>query len=238
LLTNFAKATISQKKRALKEAALESSKNFLDLFEALLKADKPYDVKADPAGMYVFRNTLREVAKNHPFQIAQLKTKSQPELVRVVEMIIGQFKELVEKKDLSKLLWNGTSPRNEKAAQLLFYAVAEAYCNANNIDIAPEANMGGGPVDFKFSRGGDNRFLVEIKLSTGRVVHGYEKQLEVYRAASSGCDAAFLIINVGKMGIKLARIKKIQTDRRKENGKAADIHVVDAGRRPSASVRI
>src|SRR5216684_110390 len=51
------------------------------------------------------------------------------------------------------------------------------------VDISPEANMGG-PIDFKFSRGYSARVLVEMKRSSGTVVHGYEKQLEFYKTAS------------------------------------------------------
>jgi hypothetical protein len=237
LIADFAKATITEKKRALKEAALQSAETFLELFDALLHADSPYDAKADPGGIYAFREALHVVAKDHPFQIAKLKSQTQPELVRVVNDIIGQFRALVEKKDLSRLLWNNSTPRTEKAAQLLFYAVAEAYCQANKIEISPEANMGGGPVDFKFSSGSGCRCLVEVKLSTGKVVHGYETQLEVYRAASGNCDAVLLVINVGRMGSKLKRIMKIQETRRRSGQRVAEIAVADATRKPSASVR-
>lgn len=72
-----------------------------------------------------------------------------------------------------ELVWNGTVPRHERASQLLFFAVANVMCAINNVDISPEINSGGGPVDFKFSTGYRGRVLVELKLSTGSVVHGY-----------------------------------------------------------------
>jgi hypothetical protein len=166
MIADFAKATVKQKKRVLREAALQSADTFLDLFDSLLKADEPYDVEADPAGIYAFRAALDRVAKDHPLRIARPEQNTQAELVRVVNEIIRQFTDLVERKDISGLLWNKSEPRSEKAAQLLFYAVAEAYCQANKIEISPETNMGGGPVDFKFSSGGRCRYLVEVKLST------------------------------------------------------------------------
>ncbi len=58
-------------------------------------------------------------------------------------------------------------------------------------------------LDFKFSTGYQNRILVEVKKSTGTVVHGYKKQLEVYREASRTDAAIFMIIDVGGMGKKL-----------------------------------
>src|SRR5215831_17749201 len=98
----------------------------------------------EPAGIHVVRKVLQEVATKYPFQIAKPVAKTRVELARVVGQIIGQFKNLVEKNDLADLLWHEGVPRHEKAAQLLFFAVADAYCRANNIDISPETNSGGG----------------------------------------------------------------------------------------------
>ena len=92
-------------------------------------------------------------------------------------------------------------------------------------------------MDFKFSIGYAGRLLVELKLSKGQVVHGYEEQLETYKAAAQTEEALFLIIDVGKMGTKLTRIKKIQAERQRLGERAADIVVVDAKRKPSASKR-
>jgi hypothetical protein len=150
LIADFAKATIKDKKRALKAAALQSAETFLDLFDALLNSDTPYEAQADPDGIYVFREALTRVAKEYPLTITKPRSKTQPELIRVVKTIIDHFRILVENKDISSLLRNKSNPRNERAAQLLFYAVSEAYCKANKVEISPETNMGGGPVDFKF----------------------------------------------------------------------------------------
>lgn len=76
-----------------------------------------------------------------------------------------------------------------------------------------------------------------MKLSTGRVVHGYETQLEVYRDATERCDATFLIINVGSMGRKLQTIRKLQRSRTEADERASTIEVVDATRKRSASKR-
>src|SRR5690242_12148223 len=68
---------------------------------------------------------------------------------------------------LSRLLYNDDkSPRKEKAAQLAFFGIANAYCEANNFDISPEADGGAGPVDFKISKGYEYRVVVEMKLSS------------------------------------------------------------------------
>ena len=137
-----------------------------------------------------------------------------------------------------ELLWSNGRPRKERAAQLLFFAVSDAYCQANNVDISPEMNPGGGPVDFKFSSGYANRVLVEVKRSMGAVKHGYEKQLEVYKAASNTDAAYFLVIEFGdNWDAKLQAITDLRNAAVIANEPASLIEIVDASQRTSASKR-
>lgn len=93
--------------------------------------------------------------------------------------------------------------------------------------------MGGGPVDFKFSAGYSARVVVELKKSTGSVVHGYKNQLKIYKEASS--TGIFVVVDVGGLGNKLKEIQ-IERDRQIANGEPySEIFVIDARRRPSAS---
>jgi hypothetical protein len=155
----------------------------------------------------------------------------------VVRAVLDHFKHLVENNDLHELLWYGSEPRKERAAQKLLYGIADAYCKANNIDIGPETNQGGGPVDFKFSSGYHGRVLVEVKLSTGKVRHGYSTQLKVYQQAAGTERAFFVVIDVGGMGKKLEEITRIQRAARVKKEKAPEIVVIDAVPKPSASKR-
>ncbi|QHB58644.1 hypothetical protein GRD98_05785 [Ralstonia solanacearum] len=101
----------------------------------------------------------------------------------------------------------------------------------------PEANMGGGPIDFKFSSGYDARVLVEMKRSNGSVRHGYEKQLEYYKEAAKTFHGIFVIIDYGDLGPKLNTIQAIRASRIEAGENASDIVVIDATRKPSASKR-
>src|SRR5262245_6908337 len=76
--------------------------------------------------------------------------------------------------------------------------------------------MGGGPIDFKFSSGYQARVLVEMKRSSGSVVHGYEKQLEFYKTASQTDFAVFVVIKYGDLGNKLSEIRAIRDERLKK----------------------
>ena len=49
------------------------------------------------------------------------------------------------------LTYSGTDkPKPEKAAQLVFFGVANSYCKANNIDISPEFRSAGVPSILNF----------------------------------------------------------------------------------------
>jgi hypothetical protein len=238
MIGSITKATIKQKKKALKTIALQSEGTFQKLFTDLLAGNpQGYDFGKDKKNVEALREILTSTPQKFPLYIVKPTVPSVSESRRVVSEITAQFKHLIEDCDLSRLLWDNSNPKSEKAAQLVYFGVADSYCKANNIDISPEVHSGGGPVDFKFSTGYAGRLLVELKLSKGKVVQGYEEQLETYKAAAQTEEALFLIIDVGKMGTKLTKIKKIQAERQAAGDRAADIVVVDAKRKPSASKR-
>lgn len=156
----------------------------------------------------------------------------------LVEEIINQFQDLVENKGIWKELWTDDKKhRKEKAAQRLFFTVAYSYCKANNLDVTPEADAGNGPVDFKFSSGFDVKVLVEIKLSTNSLLHGYEKQLEIYKNADDTKHGIYLIIDVGNIGQKYGEVQRAKLAATERGEKASKIFLIDGNRRASASKR-
>src|SRR5436853_3249087 len=190
MVGNIAKATSGQQKREMKAIALRSSNNFQNLFSNLLAGNlEGYDFERDRKSIHALRELLVTTPQRFPLTIARPAAPNAGELRRIVDEITAQFKHLVENYDLSRLLWDGSNPKSEKAAQLIYFGVADSYCKANNIDISPEVHSGGGPVDFKFSSGYNGRLLVEIKLSKGAVEHGYREQLETYKTAARTDEA-------------------------------------------------
>ena len=171
--------TVVERKRALRNAALGSASDF-DFFLASVKENVgSYDPNLDALGYYRLKEII---ARGFP----GLKrpghydlTLGPDEIMRVVNDTVALFKRHVEDGNLWEELWMGDKPKKERASQLIYYAIADAFCKANDLDISPEANMGGGPIDFKFSSGYKARVLVEMKRSSGTVVHGYEKQLGI-----------------------------------------------------------
>lgn len=234
-VSGIAEATLSEKKAALKRAALSSLSNFTELFHAVLGASNHYDPNIDTLNFYSFRQLMSGNLTPFKTPIAPPSTPTIDELLRVVRAIIKHFRKMVEKNNLWELLWDGARPKRERAAQLIFFAVADLFCKANNVDISPETNMGGGPVDFKFSSGYAARVVVEVKLSKGAVVSGYERQIEIYKSAAETEKGIFLVIDVGGMGNKLATIKHLQHLRLSKGESPSEIEVVDGRSRPSAS---
>lgn len=232
---DMSRASVTQKKKAVREAAMASAKNMRLLLEAILDASESYDQEADLDGLYTFRRVLAEGGQLYKGLIVPPTEKTQDTLKATVSAVIQQFKELIEDNNLWELLWYGNEPRHERAAQLLFFATSNVLCAANNVDISPETNSGGGPVDFKFSTGHQGRILVEIKLSKGQVVHGYEKQLEKYKTAAKARAGIFIVIDVGGLGGKLTTIQRLQKEREERGETVSQIVYIDARKQRSAS---
>lgn len=233
----WSKKTLESKSK-LKNWALSGGGAFGNLLDMLHGQDgKPYDFAGDRLGEIIWRTIGERVSSDHPLKIAKPKAKTKKEIAEVVAKILEQFAFLIEKRDLWKDLYvDSKTVRLEQAAQRMFYSIAHSYCEANDLDISPEAYAGRGPVDFKFSSGFRKRILVEIKLSTNtRLVHGYEKQLSLYDAAERPFKSYFLIINVGKLRNKLKDVHFLEGQRKKKKLRTPEIVVVDGTFRNSAS---
>lgn len=112
----------------------------------------------------------------------------------VIDVVVQQFKHYVEERRGWKMLWNDDgSEKPEEAAQLLFQGLVSSYCTMNNVNIDREVELGRGPVDFKFSRGYDQRALMEVKkLHNGKFWNGVNAQLRSY-LRSDQCENGWLL---------------------------------------------
>jgi hypothetical protein len=235
----WARRTKRDKSR-LKKQALTNQ----EAFETLLKAIKsvpgqPYDVAADPEGVIAWATRGEQFAEKYPLKLKTHSTEFLGDVFDIVKEIVRQFRHLVENHGLNKELYRSNrAPRHESTAQRLFFAVAYAYCRANDVDVSPEIDTGNGKIDFKLSRGFDDRVLVEIKLSTNpNVVSGYQTQLEVYKAAEETLKAIYLVIDVGSMGRKDATLIKMRNEAAKRQDPLSELEFVDGIIKPSASKR-
>lgn len=243
--TNIGKllASMTQKEKAeAKRKALEKKEYFEDLLTLIKEVEKePYDFEADKNGELFWLRLTSSIDKNFPFNLSKYNKKlSLDEAEQLVDEILSQFKDLIENKGLWKEMWaDDKKPRKEKAAQRLLFAVAYSYCKANNLDISPEADSGNGPVDFKLSQGFDEKVLVEVKLSSnGKLLHGYEKQLEIYKKGDDTERAFFVIVDIGFIGEKYQKVQQARIAAQKDGKRASKIIHIDAQQKDSASIRI
>ena len=236
LLGRITGSTVKERKEALRQIATESKESFEYFLGSVKEHASFYDPWLDSLAYYKVKSILADGFPSIPRNSYDLK-QGPEEIARLVDDTLNAFAHHVEKGNLWEELWIEGKPKKERAAQLIYYAIADCYCKANDVDISPEAQMGGGPVDFKFSDGYRARVVVEMKRSSGTVVHGYEKQLEIYKNASKTNHGIFVIIDYGGLGGKLRKIEKIRNRRIQEGLPASEIRVIDAKRKDSASKR-
>jgi hypothetical protein len=215
-----------------------SGKDAFETFLEMIRGAHPtaYDMDGDPLGEIVWRRIAATLAELEPFRLRAPPQLDLAGVVSVVEQIIEQFRFLIEDRRFSQELYHAGKPRPEKAAQRLFFAVAHAYCKANNLDLTPEADTGNGPVDFKVSAGFTGRVLVEIKLSTnGKLVKGYSRQLETYKTAEETVKGYYVVLDVGHMGGKGENLIATKNAAAARAEPTSPILFVNASLRPSAS---
>lgn len=224
--------------------ALQSKSSFDLLLELIhAAADEPYDLKNDHRGEIYPAELRRRIAQEEPLALVAYSKRvlTLDEAHEVVSKIIDQFKNLIEKRGLWKELWNEkvTRARLEKAMQRLFYAVAVAYCEANDLDISPESDAGCGPVDFKMSSGAKIKVLAELKRSTNpKLVSGYTNQLGAYRGSEGTTRAFYIVMDVG--GLTPAKMRGLSEARSAQLSKgltASEIVFIDGNPQKSASKR-
>lgn len=224
-------------KDAIRSWALTDKFSFETFLEMIRGAHpKAYDLSSDPLGEVFWRKLAATVAQHEPLEIPSPTKMDLPGVEAVVEKIIEQFRFLIEDRRFSEELYHHGKPRPEIAAQRLFFAVAHAYCKANDLDLTPEAETGNGPVDFKVSAGYSGRVVVEIKLSRNpKLVDGYTKQLETYKIAEETVSGFYVVVDVGNMGKKDERLLNTKNAAAARGEKTSPIIFVDGSRRASAS---
>ncbi|QHO76521.1 hypothetical protein ACH79_31780 [Bradyrhizobium sp. CCBAU 051011] len=180
-----------------KATIIDLARRHPELREKYVKAketegSEPYNLNTDPHGYYQPYLVARGWAGKN---IVHCLIASSDDLFRSILQFTNQYKNYVENNEGWRLLWNDDkSPKREIAFQALFSGVIIPFCQANNIDISKEANIGRGPVDFKFSQGYSSRVLLEAKLaSNSKFWSGLTKQLPMYLKAEQIDKGIFLV---------------------------------------------
>jgi len=118
---------------------------------------------------------------------------------------IDYFKQVIENNDGYKLFYiNGQPIKTEDDLQILFRFV----WFGTPSDISREVGDGRGSVDYKISRGAQDKTLVEFKLARNRQLRrNLLKQLEIYKKASQTDKGIYVILYFSEEEYK--KVKKI-----------------------------
>lgn len=231
-------ATTKISKRELKDALLKHPDLIRDLISQYKrKPAEPYDFSKDPLGEVQWHKAAYELAGKLHLALSLPPKPTQEDVLKVVTTICNKFKEAIEVHDLARVLYKEDGkPRHESYAQRIFYTVADAYCEANDLDLSREANAGRGPVDFKVSAGYQGRIIVEIKLSSNKkLVKGFLDQIQEYSKAEKSSAAICVVVDVGTPGKWRQRLGKAANDARTAGRSVPEIIDVDGRIKKSAS---
>ncbi|MDL1871873.1 hypothetical protein FBR05_06680 [Deltaproteobacteria bacterium PRO3] len=230
-------AKTRKQKEEIRQKALETQESFETVLDLIHEVQPtPYNVKEDPEGIFTWRNIRESIAVKFPLNLKKPRVLNLDEVYGIVLKIIQQFQHLIEARGLSRELWHKGKKRGEKSVQRIFFAVADSYCQANNLDVSPEIDTGTGEIDFKFSQGYENRVLVEVKLSDNpKLLPGYTKQLEAYRLAEKSMKGIYIVIDVGRMGKKDEQLIKLKNEQTEHKLPASEIVFIDGQIKESAS---
>ncbi len=199
------------------------------------RSPAPYDLARDNKGLIQWYDATASYCQENP---VSLDIASENKFYKVVDNLVETFKHYVEENRGWNLLWNeNKTARREAASQDLFLGIVKHYCQANNIDISREPNIGRGPVDFKTSQGYEYRALLEVKLAKNtRFWNGLERQLPKYQDAEQVKVGYFIIIVYSHRDTKkLTEIKERVKVVNEKTGYNIKSVVVDARRSISAS---
>lgn len=232
---------LGNKKRLNKSQILSLMHNSPSFRSALVTAYKAcpktaYDFTKDTAGEYVWYKAAKEYVEKYPLSFSDIPIETIDDVLSITERICERFKSLIEDNSLNELLYDSKgNPKHESAAQLLFYGIADSYCDANNVDLTKEGNNGRGPVDFKLSRGMKDKVIVETKLTSNpQLRHGIEVQVPIYMKQERTKKAIYLIIDNGHPKV-LRNFIDFYNNLDKEIKEKISYVIIDATTKPSAS---
>jgi len=229
-------------KSKLKEVLLENPEMLRELLMLYKKrAKKGYDFDVDHLGELIWDIIGEDASKKNPLDLKAFGDITEKNILEVAHVICDHFKKLIEENGLVEHIYDSNGDRRpERFPQLLLFAVADSYCNANDLDLSREPNAGSGALDFKVSRG-LKKVSVEIKYSSNpKLVEGYEKQLTAYNKAETikANNSVYLIIRVNENNDhKIKSIQKMIEEREKKNHPSPILIIVDGIKKPSASKR-
>ena len=183
----------------IKESVLSNKKLILSILcEANNKEVEVYDYIHDPLGIVNSVDFLRMFINENKVIDTKLKVSS---LNDFVEQMLIVLRRCIENLGLNNELYfiDPTTKRynlkKEIVSHRLFIVVLETAKTLKLFDFSFEPKVGNGQVEFVIYNMKE-KILVEFKLSTNNLVHGYDKQLPEYIKRYEATSAFYVIISV------------------------------------------
>jgi len=186
----------------------------------------------------IWAQLAKEYTTNYPLKLdTEPIIKNADQVFRIVTEICKKFTVLVEDNGLCEFFYNDSGElRHERFAHLLFYGIADIYCEANNLDLSRESNAGRGSVDFKISKGYNAKVTVEVKYSSNpRLCHGYITQLPIYSKSERSTYSIYLIIQTKESTKAIESVFRLHNEESFKGNRVPEIMLVNGQKRPSAS---
>ena len=214
----------------------EIRRRYLEERESRLS--RPYDIERDPQGLLAWYEATAHYTHANPLQFLIRRDR---DFFPAIKLMVEKFRHFVEENRGWSLLWNDNgTPRGEKIAQDLFLGIVKHYCDANNIDVSRESDIGRGPVDFKVSRGMRLRALMELKLAKNtRFWHGLRRQLPKYLEAEEIRVGYFVVVVLSEEDLRrIGEIQDIVAEVNEKTGLSIKSVIVDARPHPPSASRL
>jgi hypothetical protein len=196
LATDLSRREQAERGRDLAQRRPAMAFEYVD--EVAEQADaRPYDVTADPDLFVRWYEAGRAAGQREAERTDPVGQPSEADFHAWLGTLIDRFAHAVEHSDLWRVFWNDelTRPRKEKIVQAVAGQLWVLLCERSNVDISREANVGRGPVDFKFSAGWRRRALIELKLMSSRKLRqGAEAQLPQYMISERISSAYYVCV--------------------------------------------
>lgn len=227
-VTDINNATIEEKKKCILGSKI--------LIEELLKISKDkkienYDYSRDGLALFGRMDSIIEIVSSNKemFSNNLCKINSLNDLCRY---LLDTYKFCIENLGINEELYSDDGRnkiRREQVSHKLFILVLETAKQFVKYNYFYESKTGNGQIEFVICNN-DEKILMEFKLTTNDLVHGYDKQLLEYIKRHKATYSYYVIIDVtGKDKIKSFYKNKTKTHSN------CSIFEIDATLKPSPS---
>ncbi|MCE3255718.1 MAG: hypothetical protein K0R25_1212 [Rickettsiaceae bacterium] len=193
-------ATKAEKKEMLLNEIKTNKSFFIEILKILREYSfEHYDIEKDYQGLYRWLENSEQFINLANIKLKNVPQESQESLLSVVEEIVRNFQNLIEKNELWRMFWtkHKSKPRHvrELYSQMLFFMMAKSWLSSNTMDIEliKDTNQEVKQLEFNFII--KNKFSVTVLVkhsNNAQLENGYKKQATL---GLKGVKALFVVMN-------------------------------------------